>query len=166
MESFNSLNQDYLRLEIATLVNDVPLKSKTVGKFKINALVQKYANDKRTSRTNNIYNKNVSSGTIDSKDSIDITIPIYMRMFFNNTKTIPKGTRFIVSFIGANINDAHIVGLYDEEAYNHTYSYFQLVEEFKALRSKVAALDSRVCSCESALRISSPSVSYGDTLSL
>ena len=166
MESFNELNPDYLRLEIATLLKDVPLKSKIVGKFKINTVVQKYETNRKMTKTSNIYNKNVSSATIESKDSIDIPIPVHMRIFFNNGKSIPKGTRFIVGFVGADINNARIIALYDQEPYGQAYSYFQFIEEFKILRHKVAALDSRVRSCESSLKISSPSVSYGDEANL
>lgn len=60
----------------------------------------------------NIYNKDLtwlSTYTMTSEITIDLFIPTY---YINDypEKYIPKGTKFLVGFVGGNINNVQIIG--------------------------------------------------------
>jgi hypothetical protein len=61
---------------------------------------------------NNIMNKdltNLSTQTMVSEITLDLYIPKYIIMDYPN-KFIPKGTKFLVCFVGGNINKCQIIG--------------------------------------------------------
>jgi hypothetical protein len=60
----------------------------------------------------NIYNKDLSwlsTYTMTSEITIDLYIPKYLMMDYPK-KYIPKGTKFLVAFVGGNINNIQIIG--------------------------------------------------------
>lgn len=61
---------------------------------------------------NNIMNKdttNLSTDTMISEITLDLYIPKYLLMDYPD-KYIPKGTKFLVCFVGGNINKTQIIG--------------------------------------------------------
>lgn len=61
---------------------------------------------------NNIMNKDLkwlSTETMTSEITLDLFLPKYLMLDYPD-KYIPKGTKFLVCFIGGNINNAHIIG--------------------------------------------------------
>nr|DAY75589.1 MAG TPA: hypothetical protein [Caudoviricetes sp.] len=60
----------------------------------------------------NIYNKDLSwlsTYSMTSERTIDLYLPKYLMLDFPN-KYIQKGTKFLVAFIGGNINNCQIIG--------------------------------------------------------
>jgi hypothetical protein len=140
----NTVNQDYMRIEIATLVKDLEIISSDKGKFNIPVLMTNKDTTTVVSSNSNIVNtSSKKKSKIDINDYIELSVPIAFKMFFTENKYIPKGTRFLVTFVGANVNDARIVGIYDSEPCNNLlYSYYELQEKVKDLTSKVERLES------------------------
>jgi hypothetical protein len=82
--------------------------------FWIKALVPLETDQGHTININkaNIYNKDkswLSTYTMRSEKTIDLCIPKYLMLDFPK-KYIPKGTRFLVAFVGGNLNDPQIIG--------------------------------------------------------
>jgi hypothetical protein len=82
--------------------------------FWIKALVPLESESGRTININksNIYNKDktwLATYTMTSRRTIDLIIPKYILLDYPK-KYIPKGTRFLVAFIGGNLNDPQIIG--------------------------------------------------------
>ena len=113
--NINSFNNDSLRLEIAVLQEDVDSKNPGTAKFKIPTLLTE---DTVTNiQTSNINIKNKVSGNLNTSGvnldyTIDLVIPLEYTYFYSNS-IVPSGTRFIVAYVGANINDIRIIGRYD-----------------------------------------------------
>ena len=145
MESNNAVNLDYMRIEIATLLEPVKLKNPVKGKFKIPVIMTKDDVTTISTSTRNISNKSpgaARSSSIKSNNYIEIDIPMCFRFFFNDKKKIPKDTKFLVAFIGANVNDAKIIGIYDTEEYEEfVFSYFELQKKFKEVVKRLKALE-------------------------
>lgn len=87
--------------------------------FYIKALVplEKEAGQTINIDKSNIYNKDLnwlSTYTMTSEITIDLFLPKYLMMDYPS-KYIPKGTKFLVAFIGGNLNNCQIIGrCYDE----------------------------------------------------
>lgn len=115
----NILYTDALRMEIAILQEDVSSINPGKAKFKIPTLITENNVGYIQTTSNNIYNKrngNLSNSYVNMEDTITLNIPLeYTYLYGGNTDEciIPKGTRFIVAFIGANLNDIKIIGRYD-----------------------------------------------------
>ena len=82
--------------------------------FYIKALVPLESEIGRTIniQRNNIMNKdlsNLSTYSMTSEITLDLHIPKYLIMDYPD-KYIPKGTKFLVCFIGGNINKCQIIG--------------------------------------------------------
>lgn len=146
MESSNGVNLNNLRIEIATLIEAVPLVNPVQGKFQISVIMTQNSTAITTASTRNIQNKSAGAqktATVQNTNYMLINIPMCFRVFFNNLSAIPVGTRFLVSFVGANVNDARIIGLYDTEVYTgFAYSYAQMQAEIESLKSRVSTLES------------------------
>lgn len=103
MQKLNNLYMDGLRTEIAILQEDVQSKNPGYAKFIIPVLMT---------------TTNVDSLIINSKNSsinLTNTINLYIptqHTYFYNKDIVPKGTKFIVTFVGGNINDIKIIGMY------------------------------------------------------
>lgn len=115
MQNLNELYRDGLRTEIAILQEDVDAKCPGVAKFTIPVLMTE---SKVTTFVgynniiNNNRNANILNSSINLNNSIDLFIPTEYT-YFCGKDIVPKGTRFIVSFISSNINDIRIIGRYD-----------------------------------------------------
>ena len=99
--NINSFNKDNLRLEIAVLQEDIDPKNPGTARFKIPTLLTE-----DTVASIQTANTNIRENTIDIKVPLEYT-------YFYDGYIIPKGTRFIVAYIGANVNDIKIIGRYD-----------------------------------------------------
>ena len=65
--------------------------------------------------TKNSANKKIYKGTTTKTtfdDEITLKVPLEYTAFFGK-RIVPKGTKFIVAFIGGDINNIRIVGRYD-----------------------------------------------------
>ena len=104
-----------LRTEIAILQEDVDAKNPSIHKFSIPALITNNNVNKLYTPTPNIVNKNIlkSNTAVTTFDStIDLRLPKEYTAY-SDSDIIPKGTKFIVCFVGGNINDIRIIGRYD-----------------------------------------------------
>lgn len=109
----NIFDADRLRLEIAILQEDVLSSNPGIAKFKIPALLTEDTTMHIQTGNRNIVNKsnNLSSSSLNMESTIDLKIPTEYTYFYDE-EIVPKGTKFIVAFIGANANDIKIVGRY------------------------------------------------------
>lgn len=107
---------DALRMEIAILQEDINSQNPGVAKFKIPVLVPSINNETIYTNGKNIINKNrigtASLGYTNVTDILTLKVPKEYTVFYG-ADIVPKGTRFIVAFIGGNINDIKIISRYD-----------------------------------------------------
>lgn len=103
----NNLNIDYLRIEIAILQEDVPSANPGRAKFKIPTIITENFSNMMNMRTNIM-----AGSTINIEDTITLNIPTEYTYFYGSD-IVPAGTRFLVSFVGGNVNDIRIIGRYD-----------------------------------------------------
>lgn len=112
--SINMLDKERLRTEIAILQEDVPSNNPGIAKFKIPILITESINGHISITANTSFGKRSKSNiiSINSEDTIKLRIPTEYTYFYG-AKIVPAGTRFIVTFVGANVNDIKIIGRYD-----------------------------------------------------
>lgn len=113
--NINSFNKDNLRLEIAVLQEDIDPKNPGTARFKIPTLLTEDTIVSIQTTNTNIRNKvngNLNTSGVNIENTIDIKVPLEYTYFYDG-HVIPKGTRFIVAYIGANVNDIKIIGRYD-----------------------------------------------------
>ena len=109
------MNIGGLRLEIAVCQEDLNATNPGICKFTIPVLFTDPTIGTFYTPNTNISNKtfgNSSLAITNIDDTIDLYVPKEYTMFYGKD-IIPKGTRFIVAFIGANLNDIRIIGRYD-----------------------------------------------------
>lgn len=114
-DSYSSPNIDQLRTELAVLQEDITDTSNppTRAKFKIPVLITDNTTGTMYTSNSNITNRSnnrVSSVTLD--DTIELPLPKEHVVYYGKKK-MPAGTRFIITFVSANINDIRIIGRYD-----------------------------------------------------
>lgn len=111
----NELDIDGLRIEIAILLEDIP-KKEIEAKFKIPVLMTEDTISHITSSgSKNVINKrnaNISGYSINIQDAISLKVPLEY-IYFYNGDIIPAGTKFLVAFVGGNMNDIKIIARYD-----------------------------------------------------
>lgn len=114
--NINQLNIDNLRIEIAVLQENVSANNPGTAKFKIPVIMtEDTISHIAAYGINNIVNKknaNISGYSINIEDTIDLKIPTEYTYFYGK-KIVPAGTRFLVAFVGGNVNDIKIIGRYD-----------------------------------------------------
>ena len=113
--NINSFNKDNLRLEIAVLQEDRDPKNPGTARFKIPTLLTEDTIVSIQTTNTNIRNKvngNLNTSGVNIENTIDIKVPLEYTYFYDGY-IIPEGTRFIVAYIGANVNDIKIIGRYD-----------------------------------------------------
>ena len=113
--NINSFNKDNLRLEIAVLQEDIDPKNPGTARFKIPTLLTEDTIASIQTANTNIKNKvngNLNTSSVNIENTIDIKVPLEYTYFYDGY-VIPKDTRFIVAYIGANVNDIKIIGRYD-----------------------------------------------------
>lgn len=111
----NYFENDRLRTEIAILQEDILAIAPGTAKFKIPAIMTEDVVAHISTGNKNILNKrngNLSASAVNVKNTISLKVPLEYTYFYGS-EIVPAGTRFIVAFIGANINDIKIIGRYD-----------------------------------------------------
>ena len=109
------LDQDNLRLEVAILQENIKSQDPGEANFKIPAIMTGEKIGTVYTPTKNSANKKIYKGTTTKTtfdDEITLKIPLEYTAFFGK-RIVPKGTKFIVAFIGGDINNIRIVGRYD-----------------------------------------------------
>ena len=112
----NYSSSEGLRLEFAILQEDIPAGESCTAKFKIPTLINTGTVARINTNTSTIRNKtagNLSSSIVDIKDIISLRVPMEYTYYWGASKVVPAGTRFIVAFIGGNLNDIAIIGRFD-----------------------------------------------------
>lgn len=104
-----------IRIEIAVALEDIDAESPGIVKFKIPVLqsgtdITTSYIDNRTLMNRTLAISKMSNVTMD--DFIELRVPKEYTVYYGKP-IIPKGTRFLVAFIGGNINDMRIIGRYD-----------------------------------------------------
>lgn len=136
---------DYMRIEVATLMEDVLLKSNDKGKFKISTLMTKDDVGSYTSANNNIENRQVgtiNTNTINMDNTIDLSIPFSLKMYFQKEDKIPKGTQFLIAFVGADCNKPRIIGLSSEETLEEfEYSHYEVEDNLNNIKDILEVYD-------------------------
>jgi hypothetical protein len=107
---------DYNNVQEAILYEDVNRDENEGIKhpFYIKALVPFETKEGRTINVNRsfIMNKDLnwlSTVTMTSEITVDLFLPTELKRFYPE-QVIPKGTKFIVAFVGGNINNVQIIG--------------------------------------------------------
>ena len=111
----NIMSIDNLRLEIAILQEEVQSKNPGYANFIIPAIISGVNISNIGINNLNIINRNnnLSGVELNMNTNIKLKVPIEYTYFYED-EIVPVGTKFIVAFIGGNINDAHIIGRYYE----------------------------------------------------
>lgn len=112
--NYNDININNLRIEIAILQEDVQSSNPGSAKFKIPVIMTNDVIGHINTSNNNILNKvngNLSASSINMEDTITLKIPTEYTYFYGSS-IVPAGTKFLVAFIGGNINDMQIIGRY------------------------------------------------------
>lgn len=112
--NLNELNIDNLRLEIAILLEDIS-KKETYARFKIPVIMtEDNVSHVSSFGSKNVINKrnaNISGYSVNIENDIKLKVPLEY-IYFYDGDIIPAGTKFIVAFIGGNVNDIKIIGRY------------------------------------------------------
>lgn len=151
MQSQNNIRQDNLRLEIATLIEDIAdanVRNPCTGKFKVNVSMPDATETTLAVRSDNVANTDRSNGmfstnTLASTEYVELVIPEYMKVCMTGQlATIPAGTKFVVGYVGANNNDCKIVGLYGKESFSGIiYTFYEEQLKLKQLTKRVIKLE-------------------------
>ena len=114
------LDVDKMRIEVAILQEEIYAFEPGYGKFKIPTVMTQDVVARVNSSSSNIINKrngNLGSSSVNIDNYIQLFVPLEYTFDYGAEK-IPKGTKFLVAFIGANVNDGKIIGRYDESTNN------------------------------------------------
>ena len=106
--------QDNLRLEIAILQEDIKSQDPGSAKFKVPTIMTGDDVGYNCASSKNSANKDIyrCKSTVTYDDTITLKVPLEHTAFFGK-RIVPKGTKFIVAFIGGDINNIRIVGRYN-----------------------------------------------------
>ena len=111
----NNLQIDALRIEIAVLEEDIDSQNPKKHKFTIPVLLSGESVGVTVTPIKNSSNKSKPRSKITKiahNNTIELTVPKEYTVFYG-ADIIPKGTRFLVAFVGGNFNDIRIIGRYD-----------------------------------------------------
>ena len=147
----NNLNSDYLRLEIAILQEEIDaFNPPNKAKFIIPVIMTDRYNAVLAAGTSNILNKkngNIRTASVlNIKNTVTLEIPLEYT-FTYGADTIPVGTRFIITFVGANVNDIKIVGRYDSanEVSSETLDIIKNIKSIiKDIYSNISRIDTEL----------------------
>lgn len=142
----NNFVPDNLRIEIAYLQEDIPSFIACKAKFKIPVIMTEGTVASLTTSNKNILNRrngNLKGAPINLDDTIKLDVPLEY-IYFYGAPIVPKNTRFMVAFVGGNINDIKIVGRYDS-ALSQDFSDASTIltnfsEQFKSLLENYQSL--------------------------
>lgn len=108
-------DKDFKYPEIAILMDNID-KENNIGRFIIPTLTPSYStkrlvkSTKPKNSTNNIINNNIIGVTeITEQNYVTLTVPNYL---FNNDINYKEGDKFIIVFVGGDINKIRIIGVY------------------------------------------------------
>ena len=139
----NNLNIDHLRIEIAYLQEEIlssdPPKR---AKFKIPVIMtEDRVTSLKTSNKNilNRSNGNISGSPINLDNTIELEVPLEYTFFYGAEK-IPKDTRFLVTFVGGNVNDIKIIGRYDSAVSNELQSFITISQQLESSTSDINSI--------------------------
>lgn len=122
MQNSTFLDVNDLRLEIAILQENINSQKSGTYKFKIPAIITTNNVSTIYTRANNLANKNALKSTATMTqfdDCIDLYVPLEHIVFYNGD-IVPAGTKFIVGFVGGNVNDAKIISRYYDDSVEFT----------------------------------------------
>jgi phage replication-related protein YjqB (UPF0714/DUF867 family) len=111
----NIMSIDNLRLEIAILQEDIQSKNPGYANFIIPAILPNPNAFTAGVNNSNILNRsnNLSGVELNMNANIKLKVPTEYT-YFSDEDTISAGAKFIVAFVGGNINDAQIIGRHYE----------------------------------------------------
>jgi hypothetical protein len=132
-----------MRIEIAYLQEEIESANPPkLAKFKIPVLMTDSKVSTLKTSNKNILNKtngNLSGSPINLDDTIDLNIPLEYTFFYGAEK-IPENTRFLVAFVGANVNDIKIIGRYDAAESNDIQTIINLQQDVESQTSVINAI--------------------------
>lgn len=112
------LNVDNMRIEIAILQEDIDAFEPTTAAFRVPAIMTENTVAFMSTANTNIINRsngNIGSSKINIDNNLSFFVP-FEYTFAYGSNTVPKGTKFLLAFIGANVNDGIIIGRYDQSS--------------------------------------------------
>ena len=114
----NSSNYlDNIRIEIAVLQENITCFKPATAKFRIPTLMTEDTVYSATTGYSHIINRrngNIGASTVNIENSIDLYVPFeYTFAYGSEDRIVPSGTKFLVCYVGANVNDCKIIGRYD-----------------------------------------------------
>jgi hypothetical protein len=111
----NFFDINRMRIEIAVLQEDISRENPGTAKFKIPVIMTEDTVAHITTNNSNILNRtngNLANAYVNIENTIDLYVPQEYTQYYD-VDTIPAGTRFLVAFVGGNVNDIRIIGRYD-----------------------------------------------------
>ena len=139
----NNLNIDHLRIEIAYLQEEI-LSSDPPKRAKVKIpviMTEDRVTSLKTSNKNilNRSNGNISGSPINLDNTIELEVPLEYTFFYGAEK-IPKETRFLVTFVGGNVNDIKIIGRYDSAVSNELQSFITISQQLESSTSDINSI--------------------------
>lgn len=110
------LSDTGIRIEIAISMQAFNAFTPGIYRFKIPVLMTENTVSRFSTSSANIVNRrngNIGSSSVSIDNGIDLYVP-YEFIFDYGNELIPVGTKFLIAFVGANINDCKIIGRYDQ----------------------------------------------------
>ena len=139
----NNLNIDHLRIEIAYLQEEIESSNPPrTAKFKIPVIMtENRVTSLKTSNKNILdrSNGNISGAPINLDNTIELEVPLEYTFFYGAEK-IPKDTRFLVTFVGGNVNDIKIIGRYDSAVSNELQSFITISQQLESSTSDINSI--------------------------
>lgn len=115
-----------LRVEVAILQEDISATNPKTASFTIPALMTEEYKGRKYVNNYNIINKNKtgtpSVSTITIGNTVELYVPKEYTKWYGSI-IIPKGTKFIVAFVGGDINSMRIIGRYDKPVSENLEDY-------------------------------------------
>lgn len=143
----NNLDIDHLRIEIAYLQEEIESSNPPrTAKFKIPVIMtENRVTSLKTSNKNilNRSNGNISGAPINLDNTIELEVPLEYTFFYGAEK-IPKDTRFLVTFVGGNVNDIKIIGRYDSAISNELQSFVSISQQLESSTSDINSIKNTV----------------------
>lgn len=112
----NYISESGIRIEFAILQESIPAGTFSIGKFKIPTLITATESGTISTSSKSIRNSNMTgtySSSLHSSDIIKIPVPMEYTFFWGADGIVPAGTRFLVAYVGANVNEIAIIGRFD-----------------------------------------------------
>lgn len=121
-----------LRVEIAILQEDISATNPKTASFTIPTLMTEQYKGKKYVNNYNVINKNrtgtPSISTITISNTVNLYVPKEYTKWYGSI-IVPKGTKFIVAFVGGDINSMRIIGRYDKPVSDNLEDYVYKLPE-------------------------------------